>query len=817
MKTFLLSFTSLLLFSCSQSNKTLEDPLAVHIPKAADVIVRTAHFDLLKTQLKNNVSFTHFIEHADFKNTKELYQSLNHISVKGNSILCLREIGKNSMDFILISPLAQSEIKNAKIKSSRSYDNNSITTHALTLNNKEDELLIFTAPIGNTLLSSSSLLMIENALRNPNQNRENKDLLALFKASKENSIYTKLDQNNWLAQNGFSSFPSYRFGAWSALHLNIDTEQLSLNGFNTYTDSLPAILNLFKNTKPIYFNSPEVIPQNTQSTKIYALNNYTDFQVEQLKLLDTSSKNDTIFKDIEEVALTKSNNRFMAFLQFKETENIQDFLQSQDRNPLAYRETYIYQITQSTYLEDSFEPLLDSLQTKYASLLGKTLMIAATKADIQTAITSIQTGATLSKDPFFSQNQAQLATQSNILFYESFQEKTPKNKISDYFIPSDLEKNETYTKSAQWVAGDGFFHEHTKLSKHLLEEESFNLRPLFTLALDSPIAGTLQWVKNHQNQEYEIFLQDTNHVLYLVNNKGKLLWKKQLESPVQGRIHQVDLYKNGRLQLAFTTEKNWMILDRNGKVVPPFNKNFKGQALGPLAVFDYDNNKEYRFVFTQGKKINMYDRSGKIVKGFRFKKSESDIVGIPQHFRIKGKDYLVFRTLKGELLIKNRVGNNRVPLRKNFNFSDNTPMLLDGKFSFTDLDGQLVQISSKGDIQTKNLRINAAHKTTALHNQLVVLEDNVLYSQGKKATLDFGIYSPPNITEVNKETFISITDVQNEKVYLFDKSLEGIANFPIFGSSPASLTDMNNNGELNLLCQQDKQTIVVYGMKIPKK
>lgn len=46
-----------------------------------------------------------------------------------------------------------------------------------------------------------------------------------------------------------------------------------------------------------------------------------------------------------------------------------------------------------------------------------------------------------------------------------------------------------------------------------------------------------------------------------------------------------------------------MILDRNGKVVPPFNKNFKGQALGPLAVFDYDNNKEYRFVFTQGKKL----------------------------------------------------------------------------------------------------------------------------------------------------------------------------------------------------------------------
>ena len=340
---------------------------------------------------------------------------------------------------------------------------------------------------------------------------------------------------------------------------------------------------------------------------------------------------------------------------------------------------------------------------------------------------------------------------------------------------------------------------------------------MFNLELNAPIGETIQWVKNHLNQEYDILLQDKNHYLYLINNKGKVLWRKQLESAIQGEVHQVDIYKNGRLQLAFTTENQWLILDRNGKEVLPFNKRFKGIKLGPLAVFDYDNHKEYRFVFSQGKNINMYDRNGKIVKGFRFKKADSDIVGVPKHFKIKSKDYLVFKTLSGDLLIKNRVGNTRVKLSKKFNFSDNEPMLLDGEFSFTDLDGKLIQIKPTGITRTKNLRINAAHKTTQLNNQLVVLEDNILYSKGKKATIDFGIYSHPSITEVNKETFISITDSQNEKVYLFNKELEGIPKFPIYGTGAAKLQDMNGNGELNILCQQNKQTIVVYGMKTPSK
>src|SRR5690606_17554609 len=104
-------------------------------------------------------------------------------------------------------------------------------------------------------------------------------------------------------------------------------------------------------------------------------------------------------------------------------------------------------------------------------------------------------------------------------------------------------------------------------------------------------------------------------------------WKKQLNGRVQGRIEQVDIYKNGRLQLAFTTHNQFLILDRNGKEVAPFTFTYEGGNLNPLAVFDYEQKKDYRFVVTQGTKLFMYNRQGEIVKGFKYTQADQPILG----------------------------------------------------------------------------------------------------------------------------------------------------------------------------------------------
>ena len=63
--------------------------------------------------------------------------------------------------------------------------------------------------------------------------------------------------------------------------------------------------------------------------------------------------------------------------------------------------------------------------------------------------------------------------------------------------------------------------------------------------------------------------------MYLISLEGKLIWKKNIDSKIIGEIHQIDLYKNGRLQYAFNTENDFQIIDKNGKQVKEIkNKNY---------------------------------------------------------------------------------------------------------------------------------------------------------------------------------------------------------------------------------------------------
>ncbi len=78
--------------------------------------------------------------------------------------------------------------------------------------------------------------------------------------------------------------------------------------------------------------------------------------------------------------------------------------------------------------------------------------------------------------------------------------------------------------------------------------------------------------------------------------------EKTISGPIIGKIEQVDLYKNRRLQMAFRTADRFMILDRNGKVVPPFDKKIASDSPQHLSVFDYDLNRNYRFLLGKWEK-----------------------------------------------------------------------------------------------------------------------------------------------------------------------------------------------------------------------
>ena len=101
---------------------------------------------------------------------------------------------------------------------------------------------------------------------------------------------------------------------------------------------------------------------------------------------------------------------------------------------------------------------------------------------------------------------------------------------------------------------------------------------------------------NHVTQEKEIFIQDRENFIYLINSSGRILWKIKLESQILSDIYQIDYYKNGKLQYLFNTETKIHLIDRNGNNVENYPVTLRSPATNGIAVFDYEKNKDYRII-----------------------------------------------------------------------------------------------------------------------------------------------------------------------------------------------------------------------------
>ena len=189
---------------------------------------------------------------------------------------------------------------------------------------------------------------------------------------------------------------------------------------------------------------------------------------------------------------------------------------------------------------------------------------------------------------------------------------------------------------------------------------------VWSVNLDSPAIINPQIVKNHYNGEDEIFIQDENNQIYLISNSGKILWEKSIDGSIIGNVHQVDMLKNNKLQMAFVTENKLYIVDRNGNNLKGYPKTLSKKAIVGLSVFDYDKNKNYRFMIpTEDADILLLNMQGEVPNDWRFSGTENVTTPL-QYFNIKGKDYLVTAD-KNKAIILNRRGETRVEPKGNTN------------------------------------------------------------------------------------------------------------------------------------------------------
>jgi len=779
MKKHLLYIIILVSFSCSERYKTKTDVSEI-IPSSHHTIIKVNAFSDLKAISQKNIPFKEFkiedlLSKAGFLNTtKPIY-----FSISDNNYSFITKYSESLLQVDSISDILSKKI----------LDNDVIKT----VNNKDT---LYHRIINGFFFGSENYTLVDTIKKKSNP--QLKKLLTTIDSKAEASLIfkNKSDNDLILKRNTSKNITEYE-----VLDLNMEGDDISYSGFVRNNDTLFR-KNVFRNTVPQEFDLANVIPKDVESFTRIAFDDYLIFS-ENISKLNATEKDSTC--DI----LNLSNEVSVIKTKFGEAitiatldENLLEEVVSEElnANSEAFKDVPIFKFEKDSIFRDRFLPFFSLEKASLGFVYRNFAVFSNDKKTLQHIISQKVNNQTLATSEKFKDISMQLADESSYLIY--------KNGEGLYDFLNRPAKG--YNANAvQYVYETNFAHINGILSKYKKRPSGNSITDDFTVSLTSEILMQPQTVKNHRNNSYEIVVQDVLNNLYLISNSGQILWKRKLKGGILGKVKQIDIYKNGRLQLAFATQNYVYIIDRNGKDVGPFPKKFNDNITKPLSVFDYDNRKNYRLLVTQNKSLIMYNTEAKRVNGFKYKRASNTISSQPKHFRIGSKDYIVFS--QGEKLeVLNRQGKERVTVKGNIEFSNNSIFLYQNKFTTLTNTGQLAQVNTDGHINLKPFDLDTNSNINTTSKTLVAMSDNKLKIKSKILDLDFGNYTMPRIFYLYDKIYVSTTDLDAKKVFIYDSQGKLLPNFPVFGTASIELQNLDKKRGLELITQSDNKTIIVY-------
>lgn len=809
-------FVFALLWGCAK-DISLSKPLLDFVPENASVVIKINDLSALKSGLSSNTFFTDLHKTPTLKKALNKTRFLDFLNPKSKSILAFVEnetkgfesiyLTNDSPDLVILDSIGNSTIEEFDFR-------------GISLNKYQDgEDVFYQATLGTKFVMASSADVIEKLIENLKNNTTSETLEKLYKISngyKPATLYLDIKKSTpWLVSilQKESQIDISQFSDWMSLDFNPKPSQVNLSGISVANDSVWNFIDLFANTKPLANVTPSLAPIEIDALVSYTFDNYQTFLNNQKAFLTENLSANPLFETVEEIGIVHNNNQKAVILNTHGSESLSEHLNTLKTATIDYQGNQIIRLENSSFIEQGFRPLVQNFNSNFCTFINDAFVFSATNEFLEYIIRNYKNGSTYNKGTTYEGLSKSLAEESNLLFISN---STSLKEIfrKDFSTVLNKELNTTlksqYAIAAQITSDKNFYHTNIIIEKNKRIAGNKGITELFKTKVDTAIAIAPQFVTSHLTKKKEIIVQDYNNALYLISSDGKVLWKKQLEGQVQGAIKQVDIFKNGRLQLAFTTNNQFLVLDRNGKEVNRFTKNFEGGGLNPLAVFDYSGKKNYRFVVTQGKKTFMYNSKAAIVDGFKYTDAEEAILDAPKHIVIGNKDYLVFKLKNGDLKILNRVGDVRVKVTEKIDFSENKVYLNKDKFTLTDKKGTLFQVNQAGNVSKTNFNLSNDHGMFATANTLVLMNDNILTIRGKNVELELGVYTAPRIFYINNKIYVGVTDLQSQKVFLFDSQAKSIPNFPVFGNSVLDLADLDGDKTLELLVLGKEDEIITY-------
>lgn len=860
-----------------------EDLLNSHVWNQLSLI---APFSDLENYILNIDSIFHSnrLFKDEYENTR-MYVSL-HVIGKNEPDYMYRLIFPNSINEKSISQQLEQLHADSK-KTSRKYEGRNI----IDITTQDHGNFSFTY-FKNQLLVSSSAIVLENVLRQANETGETHDQVALKTllntAGKTVSANLILNHNQlaklFQSQSRSSStFPIGFFKSvsdWSVLDINLSDNTILATGFTNSSDSLENYLSIFKGQESGKLGLSKIAPANTKmflslniSNVDFFNKNYKDYLKQndiEYGIIDYREKLksefninlDEFFELIdEEIAylrtdykLNSYNENVFALVKVKSLAVARDFFKDAVKkyagknNANNYIRTFsidnstrfeIIKLPIKDFLVNTFGSLYTEIKEPYIAFIDDYVVFSNSRDALEKFIHFKILGKTLQNDYAFGKMEHYYSSASNIHFYQNIPNSLDViSKITnDSFVSGVREHEEVFNK----IPGLGFQFNNSddftfaSVFLNYFDNIETDAHTLWETLLDTSISFKPTLVKNHYTDENEIFIQDLKNNIYLINKVGRVLWKVKLNEQILGGVHQVDYYKNGKLQFLFSTKSQLHLIDRNGNYVERYPVNLRAEATAPLALFDYESDKNYRlFVPTNDKKVYAYTIKGNIVDGWVFGKAERAVKNPAQHFRVGDKDYIVFSDgLRTYIL--NRRGETRVPINtiiqksvnNNYIFEDRTT-LNDARIAVTDTSGQVWFFGFDGSHSTKAFRKLSSRHFFDFQDinadgylDYIFLDGDELFVYDQRTEKELFSYRFKNDIQDPPVYFyfsftdrkLGITDKVENKVYLINNNGNLYKGFPLQGNSPYSIGKLTSSNRFNLIVGNNNNFLLNYSVQ----
>ncbi|MAQ70279.1 MAG: hypothetical protein CMD23_04210 [Flavobacteriales bacterium] len=803
----------LILYACNVQDHESNFKLTQAIPVNSDLIIKIYDVNKINTNIKSFPWWDQLKQieslNQTFKNLETLNEKYNLNKLFHNQTIYVSSvlIGQKKNNFLFVTSISETneEINNL-LNTRKSSDNQPRIYEGVKINKTQlktengNSTNVFFAVHNGTFILSFSQIIIEESIRQINHGTN------IFTADPINKLYKNLPKYSDINILVKTQFTESIIGqkniflnsdTWSWFDVELEENSILLHGVTNRGLVTYLKNNKYSDTKKSDIEN--ILPRHIKGFYKYQINDNIDLN-EVINIINPGLDQNIYHLSNEtcvpnEIDIAYDDNLFtdISYLIF-EAENEKEcvnYLQLNNETSLKNTRYLNYNIRELKHekLKENLwlKKMLEKWNTTYYIIVDNYIVLSYSIQKIKSLINNRISNQTIGKSKALSVINEQVGNKSHTAFYLTFENHQEEWKnIFNSVVSKNIGSPDYFFTSLFFLSDKPDVKNPTTWSFNLDHET--NYQP--------------QIVTNHYTKKMEILTQDIENNIYLLNENGEKLWKKNIGNSIIGKIHQIDAYKNNKLQYLFNTKDSIYLIDRNGKHVSPFPIKSKKLMSVPLAVFDYDNSRNYRILVPMENEMKMYNQKGEIVSGWEFIEAESKIINTPEHYQLFDKDYIVISTINQKTYLLNRKGQERVKIKEKIDRSQQKMNLVkgttlyDSKLITTNAKGDVIYINFNGNVDTLAIQnLNKGDKYIRNNNYTIILKDKRLTFSSKNHQFEYNFKTKPaSIPQVffqNKSPFIAIQNKTDQLIYILNGNGELITQ-PFFGTTDFNIATFGN-------------------------